>query len=565
MKTQKLLSAVLTLYLIFSASYNAFSQGIAGGGAHSITVCSDGTVRTCGLNEFNGQLGDGTWLDQWTPVPVASLGNTIIAVAGGDAHSLFLKSNGTVWACGWNGNGQLGDGTTTDRPTPVQVASLGSTVIAIAAGGQHSLFLKSDGTVWACGRNSFGQLGDGTTTQRTTPVLIGNTVTAIAAGYYHSLFLASNGTAWSTGYNALGQLGDGTTTNKLNPVQVASLGNTVTAIAGGWYHSLFLKSNGTAWSTGYNWFGQLGDGTTTDKSTPIQVSIGNTVTAIAGGGRDHSLFLKNDGTAWACGDGQYGKLGDGTTTTRTTPVQVASLGNTVTTIAAGYYHSLFLKGNGTAWACGYNFYGELGDGTNTDRWTPVQMNTCVTPLPIELLSFTAQQDENNQHVRLNWTTATEINNDFFTLERSLDAINFEQIKTRQGAGNSNSVIDYVDYDKHPYRGGITYYRLKQTDFDGAFSYSDVRVVFLNELDIINLYPNPANEQITLIIGSSSDDVLSLQVVDVLGRILINEQYNILKGLTTLSINTSSLVSGSYIIKATNSKSNFTKKDFIKNQ
>ena len=282
MKTKKLFSAVLFSYLILCTSYSSFSQVIAGGVYHSLTRCSDGKVRACGYN-FPGQLGDGTNTDQSTPVQVTSLGNTVSTVAAGLLHSLFLKNDGTVWACGENADGQLGDGTNTSKNTPVLVTSLGTTVTAVAAGWGHSLFLKNDSTVWACGDNSFGELGDGTGIGRTTPVQVtslGTTVTAIAVGEYHSLFLKNDGTVWACGDNFFGELGDGTNTGKNTPVQVSSLANTVTAVAAGGVQSLFLKNDSTVWACGDNYYGQLGDGTTTDRSTPVQMNTCLVVTGI---------------------------------------------------------------------------------------------------------------------------------------------------------------------------------------------------------------------------------------------------------------------------------------------
>jgi hypothetical protein len=144
-------------------------------------------------------------------------------VAAGGFHSLFVKLDGTLWAMGWNSAGQLGDGTTTDRSSPVQVAS---GVSAVAAGGSvgggHSLFIKADGRLWAMGSNSSGQLGDGSTTSRSSPIEVASGVSAVAAGNGHSLLVTTDGPLWAVGYNSDGQLGDGTTTDRNMPVQVAS-------------------------------------------------------------------------------------------------------------------------------------------------------------------------------------------------------------------------------------------------------------------------------------------------------------------------------------------------------
>ncbi len=329
---------------------------------------AQGTPWAWGDN-FVGQLGDGTTIQRTTPVQVSTLSSVTAVVAGTiGIHSLALKSDGTVWAWGHNG-GQLGDGTTTTRLTPVRVSVLIG-VTAIAAGGVHSLAL-SNGRVWVWGINWAGQLGDGTTTTRVTPVQVSGltNVTAIAGGGIHSLALKSDGTVWAWGANGIGELGDGTTTNRTTPVQVGSLTG-VTAIAGGVFHSLAL-SNGTVWAWGANGFGELGDGTTTNRVAPVQVSGLTNVTAIAGD-NGYSLALKSDGTVWAWGIGGGGQLGDGTLTNRNTPVQVSGLTN-VTAIAGGNGHSLALKSDGTVWAWGWNLSGKLGDGTTTDRYIPVQV------------------------------------------------------------------------------------------------------------------------------------------------------------------------------------------------
>jgi alpha-tubulin suppressor-like RCC1 family protein len=308
-----------------------------------------------GYNQY-GQLGDGTTTIAHLPESVA--GN-VVAAAAGSLHSLFVKSDGTLWAMGLNCYGQLCDGTTTDRQLPESVAG---NVVAAAAGAYHSLYLKSDGTLWAMGWNCYGQLGDGTTTDRHLPESVASNVVAVAAGYFHSLFLKSDGTLWAMGYNGYGQLGDGTTTGRHLPKSVAS---NVVAVAAGGQPSLYLKSDGTLWAMGNNDNGQLGDGTTTDRYLPE--SVASNVVAMAAG-YFHSLVLTGDGTLWTMGQNICGQLGNGTLTSSLWPKSVAS---NVVAVVAGYQYSLYLKSDGALWAMGHNGSGWGDDGTTTDASSPV--------------------------------------------------------------------------------------------------------------------------------------------------------------------------------------------------
>ncbi|TFG82852.1 MAG: RCC1 repeat-containing protein, partial [Spirochaetales bacterium] len=296
----------------------------------------------------------------------------VASIAAGDSHTVALKSDGTVWTWGDNSYGQLGDGTTTERTTPV-LDSVLSGVVAIAAGGCHTVALKSDGTVWTWGSNDYGQLGDGTTTDSPTPVPVSSLsgVTAIAAGYQHTVALKSDdGTVWTWGWNDYGQLGDDTTTDSPTPVPVSSLSG-VAAIAAGGVHTVAQWSGGgTVWTWGSNDYGQLGDGTIIDRYTPVPLTSLSGVASFAAG-LCHTVALKsNDGTVWTWGNNSYGQLGDGTIIERHTPVKVFSLSE-VASIAAGGVHTVALKSNGTVWTWGCNEFGQLGDDTTTERHIPV--------------------------------------------------------------------------------------------------------------------------------------------------------------------------------------------------
>ncbi|MBF0457838.1 MAG: hypothetical protein HQK99_08090 [Nitrospirae bacterium] len=184
------------------------------------------------------------------------------------------------------------------------------------------------------------------------------TVTAIAGGGRHAIALMSDGTVYTWGRNSEGQLGNGTNTNSNIPVQVSGLTG-VTAISGGYCHTIALKNGGTVWTWGYNYYGQLGNGTSTNSNTPVQVSGLTGVTAIAGGAGYSTTAMMSDGTVWAWGYNYYGQLGNGTSTDSNTPVQVSGLTG-VTAIASGVYHTIALRSSGAVWTWGYNGWGPDG-------------------------------------------------------------------------------------------------------------------------------------------------------------------------------------------------------------
>ena len=205
--------------------------------------------------------------------------------------------------------------------------------------GTRSTVLAQGGKPWAWGSNDAGQLGDGTNTNRTTPVQVSGLtgVVQVAGGVRHTLALKSDGTVWAWGRNSSGELGDGTTAERHIPVQVSGITGAL-QVAVGHQHSLAVKSDGTVWAWGYNGFGQLGDGTNNDRNIPFQISGITKIVQVAGG-ENHSLAAQSDGMVWSWGQNQKGQLGDGTNTNRNTPVQVSGL-TSVAQIAAGYYHSL---------------------------------------------------------------------------------------------------------------------------------------------------------------------------------------------------------------------------------
>ena len=335
---------------------------------HTLALKQDGTVWAWGNNSF-GQLGNGTRQRSTTPVKTLLLTN-ITMVAAGRFHSVALKSDGTVWTWGYNQDGELGYTTPGQfSETPQQVTSL-SNITAIAAGSNHSIALKNDGTVWAWGVNSVGSLGDGTTTKKTTPVQVRDLtgVVSVVASDGHNLAIKNDDTIWAWGYSFFGQLGDGSTTNRTRPVQIAL--TNVKLISAGAKNSAAIKNDGTIWAWGLNSEGQVIGETAPAVPIPKHLTSLSDVDVIAA--HHHFTILKKDGSVWTWGFNNVGQLGNGTTTNNPTPTPISTLSNIVE-IAAGNSRSFAIRNDGSVWSWGYNGDGELGDGSTTNRTTPVQV------------------------------------------------------------------------------------------------------------------------------------------------------------------------------------------------
>jgi alpha-tubulin suppressor-like RCC1 family protein len=411
---------------------------ITAGGGHTCAVTSDGTAA-CWGNNFGGQLGDGTTTDSSTPISVtggALTNKTVTDITAGGGHTCALISDGTVTCWGWNDNGQLGDGTTTDSSTPISVtggALTNKTVNDITASLRHTCALLSDGTAACWGWNQFGQLGDGTTTDSSTPVALtsGATFTSITAGwtytcvvfddgsascwghtYYgqgnvyggalagkavssisasrdHACLVTTDGIVACVGANSLGQLGNASRTNSIIPVAVtadALTGKTVSSVAVAGNHSCAVLSDGAAACWGQNPSGELGNGTTNSSSTPVTVTggalIAKKVISITAGGsffyqniyRGHTCAVLSEGTAACWGWNEFGQLGSGSTSNSTIPVAVtggALTDKIVTSIAASSSHTCAVLSDGSVACWGSNRSGQLGNGTTTNSTIPV--------------------------------------------------------------------------------------------------------------------------------------------------------------------------------------------------
>ncbi|MEV8638114.1 S8 family serine peptidase, partial [Streptosporangium sp. NPDC051023] len=354
-------------------------QTVAVGDDHSLMATwtpTVGEVWAWGDNA-QGQLGTGNTTAKKVPVRVPGLSN-VATVAAGNGYSVALKTDGTVWTWGDNSQGQLGNGTTTDSSVPVQVAGIFNAV-GVSAGPGHVLAVLADGTVRAWGDNSHRQLGYGTADSSiaiTVPGLTGVSagIGTVAAGSGHSVVVLANGTVKAWGDNSQGQLGDGTTTNRISPVAVPGLTG-VSQVSSRGDHVLALLSGGTVKAWGDNSQGQLGDGTLTDRKSPIAVSGLTGVNGVFAGAL-HSIATTTSGTSqtYAWGDNAQGQLGNGTTTDSTTPITIPVSGDW---IAAGLAHNISKAGQ-WLYAWGANGSGRLGDGTTTARTSPTRLSGAAT-------------------------------------------------------------------------------------------------------------------------------------------------------------------------------------------
>jgi len=321
---------------------------------------------------YFGKLANGTDAYYSTPVQTIDGGTEWVQVAGGDHHSLLVHDDGTLWTCGYNNKGQLGDNTVTKRSSPIQTTAGGNSWKQAEGGQGHSAAVKIDATLWSWGFNSSGQLGDGTTTNKSSPVQTvagGTDWDQVACGGGFTGAVKTDGTLWMWGEFISGRLGIVGTGLKLSPVQTQSGGTDWKQIALGRAHVVTVKTDGTLWTWGANDRGQLGDGTIINKSSPTQTVSGGTDWKQASAGNRMTAAIKTDGTLWMWGEGY---LGDGTTLHRSSPVQTISGGTDWAHVACGYYHTSATKTDGTLWGWGSNWAGQLADGTTIDRSSPVQ-------------------------------------------------------------------------------------------------------------------------------------------------------------------------------------------------
>lgn len=340
---------------------------ISSGERHTCALLSDGTAKCWGFNGA-GQLGDGTTSSSNTPVAVMNITNAT-SISVGDLHTCASLTDGTAKCWGNNNNGLLGDGTRTPSITPVPVTDL-TDVASVSVGGQHTCALLNNGTAKCWGVNGAGQLGDGTRSPRLIPVTVMTlaNVASISSGKSHTCAVLTDATAKCWGDNSDGGLGNGTTSDSATPVTVMNLSN-VASISSGDRYTCVALTDLTAKCWGRNRFGALGDGTSSSTTTPVSVMNLSTVEFISSGA-NHTCAALTDGTAKCWGFNRLGQSGNGTITNSNTPVSVTNLSD-AEVVSSGRNHTCASLTDGTVACWGSNERGQLGDGTTTDRTTPV--------------------------------------------------------------------------------------------------------------------------------------------------------------------------------------------------
>ena len=331
---------ILWLFIIGIHIFKGYSQ---------TTTCINSSLFAWG-NNFSNQLGNGTQENQSRPTLInnPALSGDWKQISCGTGHTMAIKTDGSLWAWGYNNAGQLGDSTQNNRNKPVKIGS-STDWKQVSAGAYHTLALKTDGTLWAWGNNTYGELGDNTTSSKISPVKIGNNTDwkQVTASVYYTLALKNDGSLWAWGNNTNGQLGDNTTTTKTSPVKI---GNNTDwkQVTGGTFNTFASKTDGSLWAWGADY-----------ENSPTQILDPDLVTGWkqVSTSYAHTLGLKTDGSLWAWGDNQLGELGDETTEPKISPIRIGTATDW-TQVIAGHYRSYALKTDGSLWAWGEIDFGD---------------------------------------------------------------------------------------------------------------------------------------------------------------------------------------------------------------
>jgi len=355
---------------------------VSGRSDNTVAVATDGRVWSWGAN-FNGLLGDGTTVAKSSPVLVPKVMGMkrIIKVETGENFTLALDESGCLWGWGSNNYNVLSSTNTTRFLAPIKLG-FKTPISDFSCGYGHVIATDREGKIWVWGSNYYGQLGLGHTNTVLAPTELSrpsgmSEVIDVEASTYSCYAVDSTGKVWSWGSNSNGRLGDGTITSRSTPVAVSLTTGmpTIRSISSTDGHVLALGADGTLWAWGYNGYGQLGNGNTSSSYVPVFVSSGFSLGTKIAAGSNHSMLISQTGQVWSWGRNSYGQLGNGTTTNSYTPVLSSAVTdwNSLIMISAGKSHSLALKSDGSLWSWGYNYYGQLGHGNTSSLMVPTKL------------------------------------------------------------------------------------------------------------------------------------------------------------------------------------------------
>lgn len=444
------ISPVWTEFNITDGAPRGCWANLSAGGQHTLAIAQDGTLWAWGDNSY-GQLGNnnatGTVAN---PLQISNDPNWVF-VSAGEFYSLAIKKDGTLWAWGENSYGQIGNGNTTQLNIPTQIGT-DTNWIGIYAGFDHSMARKSDNSLWTWGNNLFGQLGIGNTTQQNTPVQVGNDTNwqLASLGRRHTVALKNNGELWSWGRNNYGQLGIGNITQQLTPVQIGTE-TTWKTMEVGEYHTIALKNNGTIYSWGENGLGQLGLGDTTNRNSPTQIGTATNWKFIAAG-LYNGYATKSIGTLYAWGDNFNGQVGNGNFLQQNSPVQVGTATDWYN-VMAGNSYGIAQKSTGTFLSWGDNQSGQLGNGSTLPNTTG-QNAPGVMGCAGNILAFDGVNDAVMIPSIGTGILGNNSNNESYTVE----------MKVKFNSLNTNNIL-FAKYNLTPIAGFIIF-----TDSNGILQF-----------------------------------------------------------------------------------------------
>jgi alpha-tubulin suppressor-like RCC1 family protein len=323
-------------------------KSFACGNLHTAAIKTDGTLWMFGYN-VAGALGDNTVTNKSSPVQTVTFATNWKQVSTG-YHTAAIKTDGTLWLWGANGNtGQLGDNTVVRKSSPVQTVAFGTNWKQVSCSSYYTAAIKTDGTLWIWGRNNLGQLGDNTIINKSSPIqtiTFGTNWKNVSAGGRATAAIKNDGTLWIWGEGDKGELGDNLSgiNKKSSPIQTVAFGTNWKSVSAGYYHTTAIKTDGTLWCWGANSSGQLGDNTVIPKSSPVQTVAFGTNWKQVSAGFQFTAAIKTDGTFWNWGiNTPYGQLGDNTIINRSSPVQTTAYGTNWKQVACGGYHAVVIK------------------------------------------------------------------------------------------------------------------------------------------------------------------------------------------------------------------------------